>query len=118
MKERDDNTTQPETPTASSNSKSCSRRDFLKIAGLTGAAVGVSGGLGGLLAACGGTTTTTIAAPTTTTGAPTTTTGAPTTTTAPQSTTTVSAVETGREIKLGFVTPLTGPLASFGVPDQ
>ncbi len=24
----------------------------------------------------------------------------------------------GREIKIGFVTPLTGPLASFGIPDQ
>jgi branched-chain amino acid transport system substrate-binding protein len=24
----------------------------------------------------------------------------------------------GRELKIGFVTPLTGPLASFGIPDQ
>ena len=24
----------------------------------------------------------------------------------------------GRELKIGFVTPLTGPLALFGVPDQ
>ena len=34
------------------------------------------------------------------------------------STTTVSAVQTGREVKIGFVTPLTGGLASFGVPDS
>jgi branched-chain amino acid transport system substrate-binding protein len=117
MEDRDDTTTQPETPNASSGNKSYNRRDFLKIAGLAGAAVGASGGLGGLLAACGGTTTTTTAAPTTTTAAPTTTTAAPTTTMAP-STTTVSATATGREIKIGFVTPLTGGLASFGVPDS
>ena len=48
--------------------KQVSRREFLKIAGLTGAAIGASGGLGGLLASCGGeeeTTTTTAAATTT-----------------------------------------------------
>ena len=43
---------------------SYSRREFLKIAGMAGAAVGAAGGLGGLLAACGGTEeTTTSAAP-------------------------------------------------------
>jgi branched-chain amino acid transport system substrate-binding protein len=94
--------------------KSVSRREFLKIAGIAGATVGVGAGLGGLLAACGGTeeTTTTSAAGTTTTAA-----GA-TTTTGAASTTTVSAVELGRELKIGFVTPLTGALASFGVPDK
>ncbi len=94
--------------------KNVSRREFLKIAGVAGATLGVGAGLGGLVAACGGTTTTT-AAPTTTTG-PVTTAGS--TTTAPASTTTVSAVQTGREVKIGFVTPLTGGLASFGVPDS
>ena len=90
---------------------SVSRREFLKIAGVAGAAVGVAGGLGGLVAACGGETTTTSAGATTTSaGATSTTAGA---------TTTVSAgAETGREIKIGFVTPLTGPLASFGIPDK
>jgi branched-chain amino acid transport system substrate-binding protein len=95
---------------------SVSRREFLKIAGVAGAAVGAAGGLGGLLAACGGTeeTTTTTAAPTTTTAA-----GPATTATTAGSTTTVSAgPEAGREVKIGFVAPLTGPLASFGVPDQ
>ena len=29
-----------------------------------------------------------------------------------------AAAETGREVKIGFVTPLTGALASFGVPDS
>ena len=90
-----------------------SRRDFLKIAGIAGAAVGAGAGLGGILAACGEEETTT-----TTAGETTTTTAAATTTTTAAATTTVStAAETGREIKLGFVTPTTGPLASFGVPD-
>ena len=92
--------------------KSVSRREFLKIAGIAGAAVGVGAGLGGLVAACGEeeTTTTTAGATTTTAGATTTTAGA---------TTTVSTgAEMGREIKIGFVTPLTGPLASFGIPDK
>jgi branched-chain amino acid transport system substrate-binding protein len=44
-----------------------SRREFLRMAGVTGAVVGLGGGLGGLLAACGGSsTTTTSAAPATT----------------------------------------------------
>ena len=73
--------------------------------------MGAAGGMGGLLAACGGAEeTTTSAGPTTSSGGATTTEG--------ESTTTVSAVETGREIKIGFVAPLTGPLASFGVPDK
>jgi len=65
-----------------------------------------------LLAACGEEeeTTTTAGATTTTAGATTTTAG---------STTTVSAeAEMGREYKLGFVTPQTGGLASFGIPDM
>ncbi len=51
--------------------KSVSRRDFLKIAGVAGATVGLGAGLGGLVAACGGTeetsTTATAQATTTTT---------------------------------------------------
>ena len=77
--------------------KEVSRREFLKIAGIAGATIGVGAGLGGLVAACGGDE------PTVTTAGP---------------GTTVSAVELGRELKIGFVTPLTGPLALFGVPDQ
>ena len=99
-------------------SETVSRREFLKIAGIAGATVGVGAGLGGLLAACGGaeetTTTTTAGGATTTTTA-----GGATTTTVAASTTTVSAgAEVGREIKLGFVTPQTGPLASFGIADK
>lgn len=88
--------------------KSVSRREFLKIASIAGATIGVGAGLGGLVAACGGeATTTTTAAP------------AATTTTAAASTTTVSTgPEVGREIKVGFITPLTGSGASFGIPDQ
>ncbi len=94
-------------------SKSLSRREFLKIAGIAGATIGVGAGMGGLLAACGEEeTTTTAAAATTTTAA------AATTTTAAASTTTVTAAAVGRELKVGFVTPTTGQLAAFGVPDQ
>jgi branched-chain amino acid transport system substrate-binding protein len=84
--------------------KSVSRREFLKIAGVAGAALGLGGGLGGLLAACGGEEeTTTTAGGTTTTG------GATTTVTA--------AVEMGDEIKIGFVTPKTGAMAPFASTD-
>jgi branched-chain amino acid transport system substrate-binding protein len=92
-----------------------SRRQFLKIAGVTGAAIGVSGGLGGLLAACGTeeeSTTTTTAAPQTTTTA-----GA-TTTTAGATTTVSSGPEAGRDIILGLVSPKTGPLANFAKADD
>jgi branched-chain amino acid transport system substrate-binding protein len=89
------------------------RREFLKIAGVAGAAVGVGAGLGGLVAACGGTeeTTTTTGAATTTTG------GATTTTTAAETTTTVTAgAQAGRLLKVGVTVPMTGPLAEFGKP--
>jgi len=93
--------------------KSVSRRDFLKLAGLTGAAVGAGAGLGGLLAACG------EEQPATTTTAGPTTSAAQTTTSAAASTTTVSAAaESGRELKVGFLTPLTGALASFSTGDK
>ena len=96
---------------------SYSRRQFLKIAGVAGATIGAAGGLGGVLAACGGTTATTTTAAA---GATTTTAGGSSTTAATAgSTTTVSAgAQAGREIKIGFVAPLTGSLASFGVPDK
>jgi branched-chain amino acid transport system substrate-binding protein len=94
-----------------------SRREFLRIAGLAGATVGVGAGLGGLIAACGKTeeTTTTTAAPATTT-----TTGAPqsTTTTAGVTTTVAAGPKAGRELKIGFVTPQTGAIALFGTPDK
>jgi len=95
--------------------KSVSRRDFLKIAGVAGATIGLGAGLGGLVAACGGTeetsTTATAQATTTTTAA------GPTTTAAP--TTTVSAgPEAGRDIILGLVSPSTGPLANFAKADD
>jgi ribonuclease BN (tRNA processing enzyme) len=41
--------------------RSVSRRDFLKMAGMTGATVGVAIGLGGLVAACGGEEDTAVA---------------------------------------------------------
>lgn len=93
------------------DSKEVSRRDFLKMAGAAGVAVGLAGGLGGLVAACGEAeeTSTTAAA-----GGGTTVPAGETGTTG----TTVSAgAQAGRLIKLGFVSPQTGGIASFGVPD-
>jgi branched-chain amino acid transport system substrate-binding protein len=92
--------------------ESVSRREFLKITGLVGAAIGVGGGLGGLVAACGEEeeTTTTVGV---------TTTAASTTSTTAASTTTVSAAaEAGREMKIGVVSPQTGALAVFGIADK
>ena len=66
-----------------------SRREFLKIAGVAGAAVGAGAGLGGLVAACGTKETTTTAAPATTTTA-----AGATTTTGGATTTASAAVET------------------------
>jgi branched-chain amino acid transport system substrate-binding protein len=97
---RDENREQDK---GSSAGEGISRRDFLRLAGVAGAAVGMGAGLGGFVAACGGGTTTTSAAATTTT--------------AGGATTTVSAsAEGGRDIKVGFVVPKTGALASYTVP--
>ncbi len=82
----------------------CSRRDFLRVVGAAGATIGVGAGMGGLLAACG------EEAETTTTAGPATT-AAPTTTTSPETTATAGP-EMGREIKVGWIAPLTGSLAS------
>jgi branched-chain amino acid transport system substrate-binding protein len=97
--------------------KSVSRRDFLKIAGVAGATIGVGAGLGGLVAACGGTaaTTTTVTAQATTSS----TAAASTTSSVAASTTTASAgPEAGRDIILGLVSPKTGPLANFAKADD
>ncbi len=67
------------------------RRDFLKTAGVTGIALGATGGLGGVLAACGS---------------------------SGGSSSSSSGAASGRTIKVGFVSPLTGPLAAFGETDQ
>ncbi len=64
--------------------KNVSRREFLKLAGIAGATLGVGAGVGGFLASCGGETTTT-------TGATTATTAAATSSTAGVATTAVSA---------------------------
>ncbi len=94
---------------------SCSRREFLKIVGGGTAAVAIGGGVAGLVTGCGGeTATTTTAAPAT----PTTAVTATTTTAAPESTTTTAGAESGREVKIGVVSPQTGPLAVFGIADK
>ena len=91
-----------------------SRREFLKMAGVAGATIGVVAGLGGLVAACGEEeTATTTTASASTTSAPTT--GS---TAAASSTTVSTAAEMGREVKIGVVSPQTGPLAVFGIADK
>ena len=51
-------------------------------------------------------------------GEATTTTAAQTTTTAAPGTTLTTGVEAGREIKVGFVDPITGAIAGFGIPGK
>ena len=72
MTENDDRTNEAQGDEDLKVGKAVSRREFLKIAGVAGATIGVGAGLGGLVAACGGTTTTT-AGPTTTAAGTTTT---------------------------------------------
>ena len=88
----------------------CSRREFLKIAGIAGAAVGVGAGLGGLLAACGEeeVTTTTAGEAHDECQPP------PPRPRVPRCT----GAEAGREIKVGFVDPITGAIAGFGIPGK
>jgi branched-chain amino acid transport system substrate-binding protein len=97
--------------------KAVSRRQFLKMAGVAGAAVGVGAGLGGLLAACGGeeeTTTSSTGAETTATTA-----GGTETTAGGETTTSVAAeAEEGGEIKAAYVIPVTGAMAAFGAAGQ
>ena len=95
-----------------------SRRQFLKMAGVAGATIGVAGGLGSVVAACGGTAATTTTAGPATTAGPTTTAAAGPTTTAAASTTTSAGAEVGRPIKIGVLSPKTGAIASFAKPDE
>jgi branched-chain amino acid transport system substrate-binding protein len=74
------------------------RRDFLRLAALSGTAVGI----GGFLAACGGGGSPSPSGSAATTPGPSASTGA----------------TTGRPIKIGYVSPTTGPLAGFGEADE
>jgi branched-chain amino acid transport system substrate-binding protein len=67
------------------------RRDLLKAAGLGGMAIGMTGGLGSVVAACGS---------------------------GGSSGGGSSSSPSGRTIKVGFVSPQTGPLAAFGEADM
>jgi branched-chain amino acid transport system substrate-binding protein len=75
------------------------RRDFLRLTGYAGA----TAGLGAFLAACSPSASGTPTAPPATAG-PTATSGA-------------TQLPTGRAIKIGYVSPTTGPLAGFGEAD-
>ncbi len=94
--------------------KAYSRREFLKVAGIAGATVGVGTGLGGLMAACGGeeATSTTAAEATTTSQSAVTSAGGTVTTTA---TTISTAAEEGRPLRIGMVEPQTGTLAGHAI---
>jgi branched-chain amino acid transport system substrate-binding protein len=61
------------------------RRRFLEVAGISGAALGIGGGLGSVLSACGSGS---------------------------------SSSSSARTIKIGMVSPVTGPLAAFGEADS
>ena len=77
-----------------------SRREFLKIAGIAGAALGLGAGLGGLLAACGeGTTSATAAVTTGASGAAVTTGGA----------------ASGEPIVIGLLNEQTGYISNLGM---
>jgi branched-chain amino acid transport system substrate-binding protein len=92
MQEEDRTTSYTQDGVEARQTRTVSRREFLKIAGVAGAAVGLGAGLGGLAAACGG---------------------------GGAATTTVSAgPEAGPEIKMGFVTPKTGAFAPFASTDS
>lgn len=93
--------------------ESVSRRQFLRLAGAAGLAVGSAGALGGILVACGDEQTTTSEVA----GATTPTTSGPVTS-AVASTSTSSGPELGREVKIGIVSPQTGPMATFGAADN
>jgi ABC-type branched-subunit amino acid transport system substrate-binding protein len=81
-----------------------SRRQFLKLAGITGAAVVVGGGLSGVLAACGGETTASTA---TSANATTASTAGGATTTAAGASTTAASV--AGKIKMGLITDFSIP---------
>ena len=89
-------------PVGAPEGKPVSRRDFLKMAGIAGAIIGVGAGLGGLVAACGGTTATTAGGATTATAG----------------TTVTTSAQGGRDIKIGLVEPKTGSLASYAIPND
>src|SRR5665647_115754 len=85
------------------------RREFLKLAGITGATLAVGASSAALLAGCGEETVTTETVSTTQPPG-----GGDTTLSTAGSTTTVSAdAEMGDEFKVGIVAPNTGGLASF-----
>jgi hypothetical protein len=93
--------------------KPLSRREFLKVAGVAGATIGAGAGLGGVLAACGGEETTT-----TTAGATSTTEAGSSTTEAASTTTASTGPESGREVKVGVIAPVTGIYAVFAIADN
>jgi branched-chain amino acid transport system substrate-binding protein len=97
-----------------------SRRQFLKIAGVAGATLGLGTTLGGAMAACGSSDeTTTTAAGSATTGASTATTAGTSATTAASTATTGNGAATaGKTIKIGVVSPQTGGLAMYGIVDK
>ncbi len=96
------------------NDSALTRREFLRVAGAAGVAMGMTTGLGGFLVACNEENPTTTPTP-----ASTTTITSSSTTTGAASTTAVSTEpEMGEEIAIGFITPITGTMKAFGQVDE
>jgi len=95
--------------------RTVSRREFLKYAGIAGAAVGLGGGLGGVLAACGDDeeTTTTAAGTETTAGGTETTMGGTETTMGGTETTAGQEPPSVDKITIGAARPISGVNAIF-----
>jgi branched-chain amino acid transport system substrate-binding protein len=72
-----------------------SRRDFLRVAAITGAVAGLGGGLGGILSGCGGKSE-------------------PLSSSQQVQTSVTAGVQTGQEVKLGYLAPVTGSMATWG----
>lgn len=91
----------------SGQSKAISRRAFLKMAGIAGAAASLGVGLGSLAGACGSDGTTTGQSS-----------SAADLATSAIGTATTAGAEAGRPIKVGVVASMTGPMAIFGAADE
>lgn len=104
----------PETDRYPEVARLLTRRQFLKGAGILAATItGLGSGLAGVLSGCDGdgqvgNTTATVHPEQATT----------TTSVAPTSTTIVTGPETGRDIRIGLVSAMTGPMALFGKADE
>jgi len=93
--------------------RAVSRRQFLRMASVAGATIGLTGALGSVATACGGSDATTTTSGPSAADSPATTSGA-SSTAASEGTSASASAEAGRVIKVGYVVPVTGYMAAFG----